>query len=232
MNVQFSACLARGSHYNVRRYLNNSEYLTVMLNTEKLFGELREYEAVKDEVSQLSLRVTRLSKSAIYAAIRGDWQAAEESFRKVESEAVKLRETVLKWPMFYGIGVHGLQEYVEAAVVYRFLKEGRVPPREELGVDVYTYLMGVGDAAGELSRKATEELLKGGIEAAQKLREAVEQLYLSLLCLEPRDYELRRKTDYVASQAGWITEKLFYAITCRSLRGRETEEREPEAPKA
>lgn len=195
--------------------------MSLMLNTEKLFGELREYEAVKDEVSQLSLRVTRLSKSAIYAAIRGDWPAAEESFRKVESEAAKLRDTVLKWPMFYGTGAHGLQEYVEAAVVYYFLKEGRIPQREELGVDVYTYLMGVGDAAGELSRKATEELLKGGVEAAQKLREAVEQLYLSMLSLEPRDYDLRRKTDYVASQAGWITEKLFYAITCRSLTARE-----------
>lgn len=191
-----------------------------MLNVEKLFGELREYEATKDDVSQLSLKVTRLSKSAIYAAIRGDWQAAEESFRRVEEEAAKLRDLVLRWPMFYGIGAHGLQEYVEAAVVYRFLKEGRVPLRDELGVDVYTYLMGVGDAAGELSRKATEELLRGGVETAQKLREAVEQLYLSMLSLEPRDYELRRKTDYVASQAGWITEKLFYAATCRSLTAR------------
>lgn len=197
-----------------------------MLNTEKLFSELREYEATKDEVSQLSLRVTRLSKSAIYAAIRGDWQAAEESFKRVESEAAKLREIVLKWPMFYGIGVHGLQEFVEAAVVYYFLKEDRVPTREELGVDVYTYLMGVGDAAGELSRKATEELLRGGVEAAQKLREAVEKLYLNMLSLEPRDYDLRRKTDFVASQAGWITEKLFYAVTCRSLASHVSEQQE------
>uniref|UniRef100_A0A7C3WNX1 Haloacid dehalogenase n=1 Tax=Thermofilum pendens TaxID=2269 RepID=A0A7C3WNX1_THEPE len=189
-----------------------------MLERERLFKELREYENAKDEISQLSLRVTRMSKAIVYSAIRDDWGSAEEALRSLEAEAEKLRSLASRWPMFYGIAAHGLQEYVEAAVVYSFLRHSRLPSREELGVDVYTYLMGVGDAAGELSRKATEELLRGGVEAASRLRDAVEKLYLSMLSLEPRDYDLRRKVDYVASQANWITEKLFYAVACRSLR--------------
>lgn len=69
--------------------------------------------------------------------------------------------------------------------------------------------------AGELGRTATEELLQKNVEAASRIKEAVEKLYLDLLALEPRDYELRKKVDYVGSQANWISEKLFYATTCR-----------------
>jgi Predicted RNA-binding protein of the translin family len=114
----------------------------------------------------------------------------------------------------------GLQEYVEALSLYLFVKEGRLPNKEELGVDVYTYLMGVADVAGELGRSATEELLRKNVEAARRLKEAVERLYLDLLALEPRDFELRKKVDYVGSQANWVTEKLFYATTC-TQRGEE-----------
>jgi len=186
-----------------------------MLHTKALYEELRRYEQVKDEVVQTSIKVARLSKAVVYSVIRRDMAAAEKALHDMEEVVARLKKMIEEWPMFYGNAVTGLQEYVEAYSLYLFAKEGRLPSREELGVDVYTYLMGVADVAGELGRSATEELLRKNVEAARRLKEAVESLYLDLLSLEPRDYELRKKADYVGSQANWISEKLFYATTCR-----------------
>lgn len=186
-----------------------------MINAETLYGELRRYENFKDEIVQASIKVARLSKSVVYSTIRRDFDAAAKALTELTAAAERLKALVKDWPMFYGSAVNGLQEYVEAVALYKFLKEGGLPTREELGVDVYTYLMGVSEIAGELGRAATESLLRGDVETARRLKEAVEKLYLDLLALEPRDYELRKKVDYVGSQANWITEKLFYATTCK-----------------
>jgi len=186
-----------------------------VINTEILYGELRRYENIKDEIIQTSIKAARLSKSVVYSAIRRDFETAAKSLAELEAVVERLKALIKEWPMFYGSAVTGLQEYVEAVALYRFLKDGSLPTRGELGVDVYTYLMGVSEIAGELGRAATESLLRGDVDTARRLKEAVEKLYLDLLALEPRDYDLRKKVDYVGSQANWITEKLFYATTCR-----------------
>jgi translin len=186
-----------------------------VLDVKTLYEELRRYEQVKDEVVQTSIKASRLSKAVVYSVIRKDFAAAERALRELEEVVARLKKTLSEWPMFYSNATTGLQEYVEARTLYLLVKEGRLPTKEELGVDVYTYLMGVADVAGELGRSATEELLHKNVEAARRLKEAVERLYLDLLALEPRDFELRKKVDYVGSQANWMSEKLFYATTCR-----------------
>jgi translin len=186
-----------------------------VLDVKTLYEELRRYEQVKDEVVQTSIKASRLSKAVVYSVIRKDFAAAERALRELEEVVARLKKTLSEWPMFYSNATTGLQEYVEARSLYLLVKEGRLPTKEELGVDVYTYLMGVADVAGELGRSATEELLHKNVEVARRLKEAVERLYLDLLALEPRDFELRKKVDYVGSQANWMAEKLFYATTCR-----------------
>jgi translin len=191
-----------------------------VLDVKTLYEELRRYEQVKDEVVQTSIKASRLSKAVVYSVIRKDFAAAERALRELEEVVARLKKTLSEWPMFYSNAMTGLQEYVEARSLYLLVKEGRLPTKEELGVDVYTYLMGVADVAGELGRSATEELLHKNVEAVRRLKEAVERLYLDLLALEPRDFELRKKVDYVGSQANWVSEKIFYATTC-TQRGEE-----------
>jgi translin len=188
-----------------------------VLNVERLYRELREYEETRERIIQMSIRVTRLSKSVIYSLIRGDVETAERHLKDMSAVAAELRDLVSRYPMFYNNGTQGLQEYVEAYSLWVFLREGRFPSREEVGVDVMTYLMGVADIAGELGRKANEELVRRDLKAAESLRAAVERLYLDMLGLEPRDFELRKKVDYISNQANWIAEKLFYASTCRQM---------------
>ncbi len=181
----------------------------------KLYEELRRYENIRDEVVQTSIKAARLSKAVVYSAIRRDFKSAEEALARLEQTSRELKKLISEWPMFYNNAVVGLQEYVEAAALLHLLRDGKIPSREELGVDVYVYLMGLADVAGELGRAATEGLLRRDVDIAKRLKEVVERLYLDLLALEPRDFELRKKVDYVGSQANWISEKLFYATTCR-----------------
>ncbi|AAL63538.1 haloacid dehalogenase [Pyrobaculum aerophilum] len=186
-----------------------------MIEIKSLYEELRRYEQTKDEVVQLSIKVARLSKAVVYSAIRRDFAAAEKALKEMDDAVAKLKRLINEWPMFYNSATTGLQEYVEATALFYYLKEGRIPSKEELGVDVYVYLMGVAEIAGELGRAATEELLKKNVETAKRFKDTVEKLYLDLLAMEPRDYELRKKVDYVGSQANWLAEKLFYATTCK-----------------
>ncbi|MEL9990386.1 MAG: haloacid dehalogenase [Thermoproteus sp.] len=188
-----------------------------MLDVNRLYRELRNYEETREKVIQTSIRVTRLSKSVIYSLIRGDVEAAQRHLKDMEAVAAELKELIVKYPMFYNNGAQGLQEYVEAYSLWIFLKERRLPTLEEVGVDVMTYLMGIADIAGELGRKINEELVKKNVEVAEELKAAVERLYLDMLSLEPRDFELRKKVDYISNQANWISEKLFYAATCRQV---------------
>ncbi len=189
-----------------------------MLDVDKLYAELREYEAKKEETVQRSIRVTRLSKSVIYSLIRGDVENAKRHISDMAQEVGRLRELLSRYPMFHGNAFTGLQEYVEAMSLWYLLSEGRLPTREELGVDVMTYLFGIADVAGELSRKATEEMLRDDVEKAKQYREILEALYLEMLRLEPRDYELRKKVDYISNTMNWIAEKLFYKSICKEGR--------------
>ncbi len=122
----------------------------------------------------------------------------------------KLRELIAKYPMYYNNAVISLQEYVEAMTMWFFMTENRIPSPSELGVDAEPYINGIADFTGELSRKATEEMIKNNLNFALRAKKVMEELYLDLLSLEPRDYEMRKKVDYVSSNINWLNEKIFY----------------------
>ncbi|WP_054842295.1 haloacid dehalogenase [Vulcanisaeta distributa] len=181
-----------------------------MIDTDGLRTRLRELEEVKDEVIETGVKVNRLSKSVIYSLIRDDIETARKYIREMQDLVNKLRELIAKYPMYYNNAVISLQEYVEAMTMWFFMTENRIPSPGELGVDAEPYINGIADFTGELSRKATEEMIKNNLDFALKAKRVMEELYLDLLSLEPRDYEMRKKVDYVSSNINWLNEKIFY----------------------
>ncbi|PLC68332.1 haloacid dehalogenase [Vulcanisaeta sp. EB80] len=181
-----------------------------MIETEKLRSRLRELEGVKDEVIETGVKVNRLSKSVIYSLIRGDAEMARKYIGEMQELVNKLRDLVSRYPMYYNNAVVSLQEYVEAMTMWYYMTENRLPTPEELGVDAEPYINGIADFTGELSRKATEELIRGNLDFALRAKRVMEELYLDLLSLEPRDFEMRKKVDYVSSNINWLNEKIFY----------------------
>ncbi|ADY00462.1 MAG: haloacid dehalogenase [Vulcanisaeta sp.] len=181
-----------------------------MIDTDGLRARLRELEEVKDEVIETGVKVNRLSKSVIYSLIRDDIETARKYIREMQDLVNKLRELIAKYPMYYNNAVISLQEYVEAMTMWFFMTENRIPSPSELGIDAEPYINGIADFTGELSRKATEEMIKNNLDFALKAKRVMEELYLDLLSLEPRDYEMRKKVDYVSSNINWLNEKIFY----------------------
>ncbi|BDR92955.1 haloacid dehalogenase [Vulcanisaeta souniana] len=181
-----------------------------MIETERLRTRLRELEEVKDEVIGTGVKVNRLSKSVIYSLIRDDVETARKHIGDMQRLVNKLRDLITKYPMYYNNAVISLQEYVEAMTMWFFITENRIPGLSELGVDAEPYVNGIADFTGELSRKATEEMIKNNLDFALRAKRVMEELYLDLLSLEPRDYEMRKKVDYVSSNINWLNEKIFY----------------------
>ena len=182
----------------------------MVLDSERLRVRLRELENARDDIVNTGIRINRLSKSVIYSLIKGDFEAARRYMGEMVGLVRKIRDMVSAYPMYYNHAQTSMQEFVEAVSLWYFLTEGRLPTPEELEVDVVPYINGIMDMAGELSRKATEEMIKGNVEFAFRVKRFLEELYMDLLSLEPRDYEMRKKVDYVASTLSWLNEKIFY----------------------
>ena len=184
----------------------------IIPNIEKIKEEYQSLEEKKQEIVERSIKMSKLSKSVIYSLIRGDMENADKYKKELEELAKIQLEELKKYPMFYQNGFIGLQEYVEAESLYLYLTENRLPTPEELGVDTWVYLFGIGDIAGEILRKASEELIKNNIDYAKRAKEDLEKLYLDLLYIELKNFDLRRKLDYVSN----IINKLLEFILWRS----------------
>ncbi|WP_291765397.1 haloacid dehalogenase [Caldivirga sp. UBA161] len=179
-------------------------------NRDSIKAKLREYEDARDKVINTGIRLNRLSKSVIYSVIRNDWEAADKYLSDMRRELESLMSLIKQYPFYYDKAAVSFQEYAEAYIMYEFNKSGRIPTIEEVGVDELAYLNGLMEFTGELSRKATEELIKDNLEYALKAKETMEDIYLDMLYMEFRDFEMRKKVDYVANNINWLNEKIFY----------------------
>nr|WP_236943441.1 hypothetical protein [Ignicoccus islandicus] len=179
---------------------------------EELSKKLDEYDDLKDKVYDLSRKIIKNSKLCIYAIRRKEYDKAKsylDDIEKMRAEIYDLIKDNLKLASVNIVSTAD-QEYVEALALYYFVTKGEIPRAEEIGVSVQEYVAGVMDSAGEMLRLATDYLIEGKIEEAEKIRDAIEKIYVFMLHVNPRDYELRRKIDYVSNVLNKLQEFIFY----------------------
>jgi len=196
-----------------RRVLKHPNWwvgLIMLPNRDEIKAKLREYEDARDRIINTGIRLNRLSKSTIYSVIRGDWDSADRYLEDMRRELQDLMNLVRQYPFYYDKAAVSLQEYAEAYIMYVYNRDGRIPTLSEVGVDEVAYLNGLMEFTGELSRKATEELIKDNLDYALKAKEVMEEIYLDMLYMEFKDFEMRKKVDYVANNINWLNEKIFY----------------------
>ncbi|NPA13713.1 MAG: haloacid dehalogenase [Aquificae bacterium] len=200
------------------KYLNK-DYI------ESLKQTFRTLEDKRDELMQIGRTINKNSKTIIYSLIRDDWEEAEK-YIKENRELVKqlYEEVTKKYPQYYNSAFIPLQEFVEAEVVYHYLKEGRIPTHEELGIPEEAYVTGLMDAAGELLRKAVEEMIKDNLDFALKVREILEEIYLAMLSLNFKNFEYRKKVDYVGGVLNRLIDYIFQKQTRRGESLKESKE--------
>ena len=166
---------------------------------------------LKDEIIQKGIKINKFSKSIIYSLIRWDWEIAEDYVRDFKKMIEEYKNLVRPYPQFWKNAEISFQEYAEAMIFYYYLKEGKIPTHTDLDVDEISYLLGLMDFTGELSRKAMEEMIKWNLDFALSVKDVIEQIYLQMLEMEFKSFDLRKKVDYVANVLNRLQDKIFYA---------------------
>src|SRR3989338_5658506 len=91
---------------------------------EDIRKELSKFEETREIVISKSREAIRLSKLSIYSSQRNDLKEAEEALKQIK---VLLKE-IPKESYDTDIESVAIQEYVEAACFYEFVKNKKIPP--------------------------------------------------------------------------------------------------------
>lgn len=193
-----------------------------MLNA-KLFGELKKeynaYELARRELITVSSGVLSKAKQAIFALHRDDEKEAARLLDEVEKTFAVLGKKFgkidgLQWEGAYRAA---LEEYVEAKLFYGFLQGGSRAQRTVLvnrkgqsfaRIDADTYLAGLSDLTGELTRKCVQRATEHRVVEVEKLVEEVRLIIGELIKFDITGY-LRTKYDQAKQNLRRVEEVLY-----------------------
>jgi translin len=169
---------------------------------ERALAYLEEKNAARDRALQTSRTLIRHCAHAIRAVHRGERASAQEHLDLAQGLAASLQAELEPYPDLYhaGYSQDALKEFSEASIVYALVGGEALPAPEALGVEYAAYLAGLGEAAGELRRRVLDALRHDGVEEADRLLAAMDDIYDLLVTVDYPDAitgGLRRITDMV-----------------------------------
>jgi translin len=179
--------------------------------------------AVRDAALQRSRTLIRHCANAIRAAHRGDFAEGQDLLGTAGEAARKLVADLEQYPDLYYAGYtqDALKEYVEAQVVYAFIKDGDLPSPSDLGVEAPAYLKGVAEAASEMRRHALDLMRQNRLDRAEAMLGIMEEVYGQLMTVDFPDAitgGLRRTTDMLRGVVGRTRGDLTTAIRQEMMR--------------
>jgi translin len=175
-----------------------------MENLETIVEEIRaqfeEKSAARDTALQRSRTLIRYCANAIRAAHRGDFPEAEDLLVTAKEAASEMVRDLEPYPDLYHAGYtrDALKEYVEAQMVYVFIRRGELPTPGELGVEPSAYLKGLAEAASELRRHSLDLMRQNELQRAEEMLGIMDDVYSQLMTVDFPDAiteGLRRTTD-------------------------------------
>jgi translin len=167
---------------------------------EEIRAEFEAKSAVRDSALQRSRTLIRYCANAIRAAHRSDFAEAESLLEIAQEAARELVTDLEPYPDLYHAGYtqDALKEYVEAQMVYAFMKSGELPTPSDLGVSSPAYLKGLAEAASELRRHSLDLMRQNELRRAEEMLGIMDDVYSQLMTVDFPDAitgGLRRTTD-------------------------------------
>ncbi len=158
--------------------------------------------AARDKAVNLSRELIRYCSLAIRASHRDEWDEADRLLGEAHRASDELVAIVRPYPdlFFTGYTQDALKELAEAHIALAIAQNETVPAPEEIGVEYAAYLNGLAEAAGELRRRALDEIRGGHSQEAERLLAAMDEIYDVLVTMdfpEAITGGLRRNTDMV-----------------------------------
>jgi translin len=156
--------------------------------------------AARDEALAICRILTRHAAHAIRAIHRSEADLAHEHLGEGKALAVKLKESLARYPDLYfsGYTQDALKEYTEAVITCALIQNQPLPTPEDLDVEYATFLNGLAEVTGELRRRCMDILRKGYSTEAERLLTCMDDIYSVLVTMDFPDAitnGLRRHTD-------------------------------------
>jgi len=162
--------------------------LTRVLNKEdikRIQGELTLLDNSREKILKLSRSAVRFSSLAIIQAHRLELKKAEKTLSKAKRTLDKLKGFLDegRTKTLMASSLTAFQEYAEAKLLLSFISSGRIASLKEVGVDSYSYVLGLLDFIGELRRTVLNALRLGDPSKAEAALTIMEGIYEELYSL-------------------------------------------------
>lgn len=176
----------------------NRQDLTIA--SERAQQELSSKHEAREAGLRISREVIRLSANAIRAVHR---HALDEAASLIDQASERLEEADAirgQSPDIYysGFLADARKEYAEANITLALISGNPIPQAEALGVEMSSYLNGMGEVIGELRRYLLDSLRRNETGRCEELMQVMDDIYSLLVTVDfPEGVTggLRRTTD-------------------------------------
>ncbi len=196
---------------------------------EKIEKKLDEKDELREKALKISREIIRKSGESISSIHRGEIDAAKEGIKDALTTNLKLMKAK-EHPDILSAGYieNAFQELVEAFCILALMTDDDLPDPDDLKVSYSSYLLGLGDAIGELRRSILDSLKEGEIEKAEDFLEKMERIYEALMKF---DYPsavvpIRKKRDYARILIERTRGEVFLARSNKELKEKMAEVKE------
>jgi len=162
--------------------------------------ELTQKEKLREDAQEKVRKITSLSKQGILLSHQKRLEEAEAQIAKAREFLGELREVAKEQPaiVYGGMFSDALQEYAEANIFVKLIKESRFVTPQEIDVPPVDFVLGLADVVGEYRRLALDALREGDVKKGEKCLQTMDEIYIELLALDEAYMlvpGLRRKSD-------------------------------------
>lgn len=167
---------------------------------ERIHQALEARTQARDHALAQARQLTRHAAHAIRAIHRDEQATAHEHLSQARELVYDLQRGLSTYPELYYAGYtqDAIKEFAEASIACAIIEGQPLPSPDELKVESATYLNGLAEAMGELRRKCLDILRVGYSGEAERLLNAMDDIYTTLVTMDYPDAVtngLRRQTD-------------------------------------
>ena len=161
---------------------------------------LTQKDAVRENAQQSMRKATSLSKQSILLMHQKKYEKAKKSIENAKEIISKLQDAAKKNPdvIYSGMFSAALQEYAEANIFQKLIREARFVTPKEINVPAVDYVLGLADVIGEYRRLVLDALREGEGEKSEKCLQTMDEIYIELMAMDEAYMlvpGLRRKCD-------------------------------------
>jgi len=152
----------------------------------ELRNDLDELDSKRELILKETRIIIRLCSEIIKRIQREDFDNIEVRLIQIEKSIKDLQQSaeILSVNIGKNYLIDVKQEYIEAKLFYKLIKEKRILGFKEMEVYPYEYIMGLADLIGELKRYILNCIRKNKMKDAELYFEIMEDLYDNLVLLD------------------------------------------------